>query len=412
MDVMAEPELSYRDALRNERLNATDILIASPFIVLVTQFGSALVAQLGASAVWVGLLTSGSALITAVVGFFGPRWIERVPDYRAAVGWPGFIWRFVVLVFPLGLLLPAEWQVQGIVGGVMLLSLSAGLANFSVPAFFLRMTLPDRVARLMSKRWTYLGIGMACCTVPIGWLLDAIPRPNNWFIAAGIAFALSLISMLCLLAIRIGPPNPRSAKRKTLDWAELRAAPAALKYLIVMFGFHCTLSAGGPLVTLRMVRELGATNTDFGIFTTFFWVSSAIGGFFAARLIERFGNPAMFLVSTAGFALHLLMMALAPNFVFTFLAGIGGGIFSALFQVSIYGLMVQAAPEGKYEGYSSWNALVVNASVFIAPLLVTILIDAGLGIVLVMIIVSGLRLLCGGIAWVILRNPPAPSMAS
>ena len=85
--------ISYKEALRNERLNAVEVFLATPFIVVVTQYVPVLVTRLGASPLLLGILTSGAALMLTLASALGPSWLRRVPRWRPSMGIPLMIWR-------------------------------------------------------------------------------------------------------------------------------------------------------------------------------------------------------------------------------------------------------------------------------------------------------------------------------
>lgn len=389
--------LPYKHALRNEYLNAVEVFLASPFIVLVTQYVPVLVTRLGASPLLLGILTSGAALMLTLASALGPAWLRRVPDWPRNMSIPLMLWRSVLIWVPLLLLLPVL-QAEAIVAVVVALNFAAGFSNYTFTTFLARMTLPDRLPRLVSIRWTMLGIGMAVFTVILAAILDALPRPGNYVIACALAFVIGMVGFGVLRRVRPAPLDARAATRPRTRLREMLAHPPALNYLFVTLLAQTAVNAPGPLITLQMVRVLRATNVDFGWYLAIFWISLAAFGLVMPQLIERFGNTRVFAASCLGLALQLLILAFAPTLPVTWLAGFVGGLASVMFQVTAYGLMVQCAPPEKFEGYVGVYSAAVNFSVFAGPLVMSALTDVGLPIVTGLLIAAVARAVAGGLS--------------
>lgn len=398
--------LSYKDALRNERLNAIEVILATPFIVVVTQYVPVLVTRLGASPLLLGILTSGAALMLTLASALGPSWLRRTPDWPRNMSIPLMLWRSVLIWVPLLLLLPA-FQSEAIVAMVVLLNFAAGFSNYTFTTFLARMTLPDRLARLVSMRWTMLGIGMAVFTVVIAAILDAFALPINYAVACALSFAIGLVGFAVLRQVRPAPLNPQIATRPRTRMRDMLAHAPARNYLLITLLAQTAINAPGPLITLQMVRVLKATNVDFGWYLAIFWVSLAAFGLIMPQLIDRFGNARIFAAACVGLGLQLLILAFAPTLPVTWIAGLVGGVTSVMFQVTAYGLMVQCAPPEKFEGFVGVYSAVANFSVFAGPLVMSALTDAGMPIVTGLLICAVARAIAGGLSLRMMQPPPA-----
>lgn len=386
--------ISYKEALRNERLNAAEVFLATPFIVVVTQFVPVLVTRLGASPLLLGILTSGAALMLTLASALGPSWLRRVPNWRPAMGIPLMVWRFALIVVPLMLFLPSH-QAEAVVIAMVLLNFVAGFSNYTFTTFLSRMTLRDRLARLVSTRWTMLGVGMALFTVILAAILDRFALPTNYVVACALSFAIGLVGYVILMQIRPVPLPAQSAARPRPKFSELMAHAPARNFLWIALLANIAVNAPGPLVTLQMVRVLDATNVDFGWYLAIFWVSVAVFGLFTPRLVERFGNVAIFVAGCIGLGVQLVILALAPSLPVTWIAGLVGGVTSVMFQVTSYALMVQCAPPEKYEGYVGAYTATVNFAIFAGPLAMSALVAAGLPIAAGLLICAVARALAG-----------------
>ncbi len=396
--------LPYKTVIRNERLNAIEVVLATPFIVLVTQYVPVLVTRLGASPLLLGILTSGAALMLTLASALGPAWLRRAPDWPRNMSIPLLLWRSVLIWVPLLLLLPA-FRAEAIVAMVVALNFAAGFSNYTFTTFLARMTLPDRLARLVSNRWTMLGIGMAIFTVVLAAILDALPLPTNYVIACALSLAIGMIGFVILRQVQPLPLDAQAATRPRARLSDFLAYPPARNYLLITLLVHTAVNAPGPLITLQMVRVLRATDVDFGWYLAIFWISLAVVGLFVPRLTERFGNARVFAAACVGMGLQLVILAAAPSLPVTWIAGFVGGATSVMFQVTAYGLMVQCAPPEKFEGYVGVYTATANFAVFAGPLVMSALTDVGLPIAAGLLIAAAARAAAGALSlWL---TPPA-----
>lgn len=285
--------ISYKEALRNERWHAFEVFLATPSLVVIQQYVPVLVTRLGASPLLLGILTSGAAVMLVIASSLGPLWLQHMPSWRPAMFIPLMLWRSALLIIPLMLLLPAK-QAEAIVLVVVALNFAAGFSNYTFTSYLPRMTLPDRLARLVSTRWTMLGIGMALFTVVLAAMLDFFAIPLNYAIVCALAFVIGLAGAWCLMQTkpepisRTGKGKPRASVREILSHGPAR------KYLLITLLAQIALNAPGPLITLQMVRVLGATNVEYGWYLSIFWVSVAGFGLVVPSLVDRFGNTRVF----------------------------------------------------------------------------------------------------------------------
>ncbi len=386
--------LSYQQALRNERLNAIEVTLATPFIVMVTQYVPVLVARLGASPLLLGILTSGAALMLTLASALGPAWLRRVPDWPRNMTIPLLIWRTVLILTPLCLFLPA-YQAEAIVAAVVILHFAAGLGVYAITTFLARMTLPERVARLVSMRWTMLGVGMAIFTVFLAAILDAFPLPVNFIAACALALGIGSTSIAVLSKVQVAPLAHPSAARSRADARAFLAHAPARNYLIITLLAQIGVNAPGPLITLQMVRVLQATNVEYGWYLAIYWLSLALVGLFVPQLTDRFGNAKVFAGSCLGLGSQLVILAIAPSLPVTWLAGFVGGATSVALQVTSYALMVQCAPPDKFEGYVGAHSTVTNFALFAGPLVMSALVDDGVSIAVGLLICAAVRAASG-----------------
>lgn len=407
---MSLPTLPYSRAVRNERLSFAEILLITPFIVVVQQYVPVLATRLGASSVMLGLVTSGSALMLALAAALGTWYMARAPEGVRSLAMPVFMHRTMLVWIPLVLLLPPEAAAMALIALTIGLSFFAGLGQVTFASMLPRFTWSDRLSNLVSWRWTALGAGMAVATPALGAMLDAFPIPANYAVVCALAGLIMLASSVCLF--RIQPAPRRAVERKARGARDglrkLLAHRPARHYLIVTFLANLAINAAAPLITLRLVRELGATDTDVGIWSAIFWASLTAASIFMPPLVRKFGTARVFAASGAALMCQLVVLALAQSIPVTWLSGLFGGLGAVMFQVTQFSLIVESSPADQYEEFVSAQSTVMNLSIFAGPLAMALLVDGGVPVGLGLLACAIGRFLAT--ALVLLKpKQPAPS---
>ena len=401
----SSPRLALSTAVRNERTSLTEIFLAAPFIIVTASYVPVLAARLGATPLLLGAITSGSALVLALAAAMGRWWSARPISEMSRLLLPLNVNRLQLAFIPLVLLLPA-YRAEALVILVLAMSLFGGLGNVTFAMLLPRLTTRDRLSSLVSSRWTVLGLGMAIFTPLLAAILDALPLPWNYAAVCAIAGIFIAANSYLLGRVKYGPRTeaihasaaPRLSAREIL-----RHGPAA-SYLLLTFAMHFSLNAASPLITLRLVRDLNATDSDFGWYTAATWAAIAIVGLIAPRLVRRVGTGRIFGLSGVVFAFHTLLLAVSASLPLTWMAGVINGVATVLFQVTAFTLLTETAPPGNYEGYVPLQNLVFNLAIFAAPLVMTGLVSAGMTPQAGLLICVVLRLAAGGVSFFKLRR--------
>ena len=375
-----DPALA-RQTRRNERLFIVQVMWVMPFVVIQQQYVPVLATRLGASPLLLGVLTSGSALALTVASVLARWYLQRTPNAMRALIAPVFLSRLSLLLIPLALLLP-DRQAEALVAAALAINLVIGIVQVTFFAFLPKVTLADRIAVLMGGRWLVLGLAMAIGTPAMAVILDGLEMPVNYFVACGVAIAAGIVEIFTFGAVKPLPAPAKAPARQsaTRDLGDiLRHRPAA-RYLIVTLAAQLALNASAPLIPLKLVRELGASDTAYGWYITVFWLALAAMSALIPRLVRRFGNQHMFALGGAGIGVQMLALALAADLPATWIAGAIGGLASGLFQVTAFGLVVENAPPERYESFVSVQLSVTNFAIFAGPLLMSGLLSAGLSV--------------------------------
>ncbi|HQZ22290.1 MAG TPA: MFS transporter [Thermoflexales bacterium] len=373
--------LSFKEVKRNEKLNYAEVFLISPFIVVIQQFVPMLATQLGASPILLGWVTSGSALMLAITAMMSNWYRSRAPEGIRALVMPFVIFRSMLIWIPLVLLLPA-YRAEVLILLTIISNFFAGLGQITFVTLLPRYTWRNRLSSLVSFRWTALGIGMSISLAGLGFVLNAFPMPVNYFVMCGIALVITIISSLCLVSIRPAPPSAGSSHSATSrpNIKEILAHKPAAYFLLVTLLTQIALNAAVPLITLRLVREMGLSDFEFGITNSVLWAGIAIASVAIPTLVRKFGTRVVFAASGIGLAAQVFLLITASSAQATWIASFIGGIASVMFQVTQFSLIVDSAPPESLDNFISVQGMALNIGIFIGPLLMSGLVNVGMSV--------------------------------
>ncbi len=400
------PLIPPQQVRRNERMNFLQLIWATPYLIVLQQYIPVLTTRLGASALLIGLLSSGAALMLTIGTAVARLWVQRAPADMRAVVYPAVFARSIVLWVPMILFL-GNHQAEWLVGGTLFCNLFIGIMQVPFLSVLSRVTLPERVPAMISGRWTVLGMGMSIGIPIIALVLDSFPLPWNYVFVCSFATLTSIGEGFTLLRWK---PRPLASMQHAhhsarADIHEIRHHAPAMRYLFLTAVANFGLSSISPLVPLQIVRHLQATNVQYGWYSTMSWLAIALTGVIRPKLIRRYGNGPLYALAGIGLALEALTLGLAQSLPLTWLAGAIGGAATAMFQVTAFGLIGESAPRDHYEGYVGIQSSVGNFAIFAAPLITSGLISVGLPLGYTLIFCAVVRAVAGMLSYLAIRRP-------
>jgi MFS family permease len=392
-------------------MNFLQLIWATPYFIVLQQFIPVLTTRLGASALLIGVLSSGAAFMLTIGTASARLWIQRAPADMRAVVFPAIFARSIVLWVPMILFLTSH-QAEWLVGGTLFCNLFIGIMQVPFLSVLSRVTLPERVPGMISGRWTVLGISMTVGIPLIALVLDFFPLPWNYVMVCSLATLTSIGESVTFLQWK---PRPIPAAKRAhhsadADIREIRKHGPASRYLLLTLIANFGLSSISPLVPLQIVRHLQATNVQFGWYSTMSWLAIALTGFIRPALIRRYGNSLLYALAGIGLALEALTLGLAQSLPVTWLAGAIGGMATGMFQVTAFGLIAESSPPDHYEGYVGIQSSVGNFAIFAAPLITSGLISLGTPIGATLIFCAIVRAAAAGLSYLSSRKPAGPEV--
>ncbi|MGQ9584968.1 MAG: MFS transporter [Anaerolineae bacterium] len=343
-------------------------------------------ARLGASNFWIGVLSSGPALVSIFWLWPAGHLIEHQRRQMPLLAASMFISRAFILLMAL-----APWLSPTYPGEVLaiLVTLQAFPSGIVVVAF--SAILPDTMSRehlspVVSQRNAIIGITSTLGTLISVPLLAWLSFPINYQIVFVIGFVTAYFSAYYVTRLQVldhPVPTSRASGRRPprpfLSWKAIRGAwreqPAYSWYVLAAFVFHAGLYAAIPLFSIYWVRGLRISDTWIATISLLWNVASVAGSVAAPPLVRRWGNGRVLMVSSAALSLYPIGTALSRSPYPLVLLATSGGIVGGLMAITLFNRLIEVIPASRRASYVGLYNAVINVAVFAAPLVSTALAD-------------------------------------
>lgn len=322
---------------------------------------------LGASRQQIGLLSSVSSLMTALVLLPGALLVERIGHRKEITVMSGGGVSRAVLLFMA--LIPFALKGPALVYVAMALSITRDtFGNLAFPAW---MAIIAEIVPL-SGRGRYFGtrtfaMGMIgiVATLSVGELITKVGKPTGYQIALGLAFIIGMFSTYSFAHIRVSKkPQVISEGSPALSLTgllkDLNKHPTFLTLAGVAALWNFSLNVAGPFFNVYLVQNLNATATMVG----FLGVVSTISSLFVQRklgeLADRIGSRRVQLISG-------LLIPIVP-FAWVFVTSpwhvvpinIVSGILWGAFNLAAFNYLLVVTPAEQRARYSALYQLIVT----------------------------------------------------
>jgi MFS family permease len=367
------------DGRERRRLSWVEGAVSSISESFVTSFANPYALSLGATNSQIGLLSSLSSLCAAIGLLPGARLGEQVRSRkRLLILANGGAARLVLFLMALApLVLPAN---QAVLIFIVLFAARSFISMLGFPAWSSMLAdmvpLPIR-GRYLSAR--NMGIAAAALVVtPLaGAMIQRIGQPTGYQVSFLIAGVIGLLATA--LFARIHEPLRAVAHKDELEIdgsviRQLRARPRFMAFAVVSCLLNFAVTIAGPYFTVYMVRDLGATPFQIGVFATVEAATSIIGLRMWGRLNDRHG-PA-WVIRITGFLLPLmpLVWLVIPGPWFVIIINVMSGLIWSGNGLAGFNLLLNLAPTHHRERYLAFNQLGVYAGAAAGPLLGSLLV--------------------------------------
>lgn len=303
--------------------NLLFVVIDGVFVGLMSagaSFVSVWVIRLGASPLWVSLLSSLPSTIALAMTI---PWSEFAGRQRHPQRVLALARLAVHTVYPLIALVPffleGPWVARVI---VIIWSLSAFPSSLSNMMFTLVMghaVAPGRRAFLMSRRWSVLGIAKLIALPIVSLMIDRLPFPQGYQLVYAINALLAGGAFYCVMQLRVQqgqkPPRPTGQE----PWAgRIRRGVTEIlqaRSFVAFVGGRAMLNLGlafvSALIPIYWVEHLQASDTWVGYFTAALSGAALLSYSLWVRVKRRYGTRWTLVPAVLGTALYPAMLTLA-----------------------------------------------------------------------------------------------------
>jgi hypothetical protein len=352
--------------------------------------------RMGATPAHIGVLTAGRALLMTVGSSLSYRWscrFNHLPNAPIrALSTPVLLARTLLYLIPALVPFMPGSHPDLLVLFVVLSALPHGVSQ----GVFLGM-LPDaigkeHVAQVVSRRSVLMNTCILVTMPIVGQLMEWLPKPTNYQIGFGIAFAAAFVSWLHIKAIRIPVQtstnqSPERQVRRVNVWANRDFR----RFAFMVGVLNVSVFMGGAVIPLQLVRGLNASDAWISVFGIFEMAAGALFTAFLGKMLAKLGSRTMIVFSAAMTIPIMVILAITPILP-PYIIGVmlfGAGWFTV--NVLLYNKMVQIVPSSDATQYAAAYQLVINAALFLGPLISTAMVEIGIALPTVILFVAAMR---------------------
>lgn len=362
-------------------------------LAATSRFLSVYAIRLGAGSLELGLIAALPALLVVLSTMWTSRWRSRYATSTRALTWPALAFRLMFLLPAFAPFFPTHLQPLYLVLSACLPALAQGVAAVIFLELFRGSVSPEAISPLLSKRSLWFNIALAIGAVGFGIWLERAPFPMNYVIMFVFAFGFSMLSFHHCNVVRplMPAPQPQVERSSRSVWQLKSFRPVIMVIALSQITFTMLIS----IIPLYMVRERGAGEGFMALFGLVELGSAALFAFFTPALTRRIGTRSMIAVMMFGTGIGAALLVAAPTLPLTLAgAAVAGGCWSSVAMIGLFALFSEHAPADDMVTYSTVYQQVNSLAAFAGPLVGTVLVATGMGLVPVILIGALLRIVC------------------
>ncbi len=339
-------------------------------------FNAAFALRLQATNSDVAYLSSIPALLAMVVSIPAGRFLQRRARRTPWILWALFINRLSYILLAVIPLMRWLHLPLGSVVVWFLIIITIPAHFFNVGWYGLIAEAVDETSRagLVTSRMMIGNATTAVFSFSFGQMLSHITFPYNYTVMYLVGFSASMVSMLCLLKLKIPDAVPVVSRPGTkLNLARVRQAmsehPGLSRLIINSFLYSMGLWLIAPLYILRYVRQLNATDAWIGLMNTVAMVAAILATPVWRRVMTRWGKSATLKRTIVLIGLFPIAVGLSPSLSLILCAVAFNNLVAPGVNLSSFLILLDVTPEENRPGYTSWYISLLNAGAFVAPLI-------------------------------------------
>lgn len=375
-------------------------------------------ARLGASALQIGLLTAGPAVVNLFVSLPAGLWLEGRPLTPVAF-WSSLLSRaFYLLLIFLPWLFSDQVQISALVWITLAMSLPGAILAISFNALFAGVVPADQRADVVGRRNALLAVSMTVSTLISGLILDNVSFPLNYQTVFALGAAGALISSYHLGQLRTVDAMATAATPKPLSLRSLARLPGSFVRLVdqlfsrmpalkpsLLHGSFSRFMAAYllfytfqylclPLFPLAYVYDLKLTDGMISLGSGLFYITMFLVSLRLGHLARRFGHRILLAASAMAFSLYPLLLGISQGPLLYWVASMLGGVVWGAISASLINRLMERVPEDQRSAGMALHNLALNLGILVGSLSGPLLGDA-LGVQPALLVGAGLRFLAG-----------------
>ena len=321
---------------------------------------------LGATRTQIGLMTSVSSLLVALVLLPGALLVERFGHRKhLTVFFGGGIARCVLLILAF---LPFLLGGQTLILAAMALSITRDICgNLAFPAW---MSISGEIVpmegrgRFFGSRNFIMGVAGMLVILLVGELITRASSPQGYQIALALAFGLGIFSTYSFSRLqdpRGNAPIPvegASSFRAVLN--DIQAHPAFVSLGLVMVVWNFSINIAGPFFNVYMVQNLKFTATMVGIQSIVSTVAGLLVQRRIGRLSDRLGSRKVMLISMMLIPLLPAGWVFVSRFWHVILLNSFGGMAWGAFNLVSFNFLLSLTPHSQRARYAAIYQIMIT----------------------------------------------------
>jgi MFS family permease len=378
------------------------------YVIEVAWFGIALAAtsrflsvyaiRVGATPIELGWMTSLPFMFLLLSTTISTWWRNRFQHPMRSYFLPSVGFRLTFLLPAFTPLFPLRFQPVWLILSVVLPAIPQGLSS-TIFVGMMRDAIPhERQTPLASKRTLWMSVMAGVGALIFGFWLEQAPFPLNYQIMFLLAFALALISHWCVMNVKLPDHSITSQTTHVKSNAAPLRSSAFMGAVMAVVIAHIGFLALASVIPLHFVKNLGAEEGFMAMYGIAEIATSAFVCLFTDRLNRKLGSRKMIALAIFCTGLSALVMALTNNLTLVLIAGAVSGAAWTASTIAMYSLFVEATREVASQDMTRYTTVynqLVWVAAFIGPMIGSNLANAGVNLILVMVIGAVMRLIAG-----------------
>jgi len=351
-----------------------DGLFASAHDNIYLNYVSLYVLILGATQAQIGLMSSFSNLLAALLLLPGAFLAERFIDkHKVSLFCIGGLTRFSLLLL---VFVPFFFKGSNLVWAAILFSvLRDGFANLGYPAWVAVTNdiVPlDGRGRYFGARNFIMGIAGMIITLLAGKIITTYTGQAGYQIAMGAAFVMGIASTFSYAKIKIRYPLPDQETSSGFQLKsllnDLKSHPTFLMLALTAAIWNFAINVSGPFFNVHMLQDLHFTATEIGILNVVTALSALVVQNRLGAFSDRVGPRKLQLFSMIIIPLLPIGWIFATTVWHIALLNILNGVIWAAYNLAYFNLLLETMPSDKVPAFTAVYQVVVALSLAVGAL--------------------------------------------